>query len=144
MPSDKIRIPNLKEGDYAMKDKIIKNGIEYVRQGDYYIPNLALPEETEYQIGKYGSLRRTFLKEHHNWFYSTMLMQGTLLKHLAEIDETCHSTLKDMMSKMAEQEGVTEQLKATDQMTWVQKMNSIKHRAEDFIMREYVYGGFEE
>ena len=127
-----------------MKDKIIKNGIEYVRQGDYYIPNLALPEETEYQIGKYGSLRRTFLKEHHNWFYSTMLMQGTLLKHLAEIDETCHSTLKDMMSKMAEQECVTEQLKATDQMTWVQKMNSIKHRAEDFIMREYVYGGFEE
>ena len=143
MSSDKIRIPNLKEGDYAMKDKIIKNGIEYVRQGDYYIPNLALPEETEYQIGKYGSLRRTFLKEHHNWFYSTMLMQGTLLKHLAEIDETCHSTLKDMMSKMAEQEGVTEQLKATDQMTWVQKMNSIKHRAEDFIMREYVYGGFD-
>ena len=143
MPSDKIMIPNLKEGDYAMKDKIIKNGIEYVRQGDYYIPNLALPEETEYQIGKYGSLRRTFLKEHHNWFYSTMLMQGTLLKHLAEIDETCHSTLKDMMSKMAEQEGVTEQLKATDQMTWVQKMNSIKHRAEDFIMREYVYGGFD-
>ena len=53
MPSDKISIPNLKEGDYAMKDKIIKNGIEYVRQGDYYIPNLALPEETEYQIGKY-------------------------------------------------------------------------------------------
>ena len=139
-----MEIPNLKEGEYTMKNKIIKNGIEYVRQGDYYIPNLALPEETEYQIGKYGSLRRTFLKEHHNWFYSTMLMQGTLLKHLAEIDETCHSTLKDMMSKMAEQEGVTEQLKATDQMTLVQKMNSIKHRAEDFVMREYVYGGFEE
>ena len=122
-----------------MKEKFIKNGIEYVRQGDYYIPNLALPEETEYQIGKYGSLRRTFLKEHHNWLYSTMLMQGTLLKHLAEIDETCHSTLKDMMSKMAEQEGVTEQLKATDQMAWVQKMNSIKHRAEEFILSEYVY-----
>ena len=132
------------EAENKMKEKFVKNGIEYVRQGDYYIPNLALPEETEYQIGKYGSLRRTFLKEDHNWFYSTMLLQGTLLKHLAEIDEMCHSTLKDMMSKMAEQEGVTEQLKATDQMTWVQKMNSIKHRAEDFIMREYVYGGFEE
>ena len=122
-----------------MKNKFIKNGIEYVRQGDYYIPNLTVPDETEYQIGKYGSLRRTFLKEHHNWLYSTMLMQGTLLKHLAEIDETCHSTLKDMMSKMAEQEGVTEQLKATDQMAWVQKMNSIKHRAEEFIFSEYVY-----
>ena len=122
-----------------MKDKFIKNGIEYVRQGDYYIPNLTVPDETEYQIGKYGSLRRTFLKEHHNWLYSRMLMQGTLLKHLAEIDETCHSTLKDMMSKMAEQEGVTEQLKATDQMAWVQKMNNIRNRAEEIILSEYVY-----
>ena len=127
-----------------MKDKIIKNGIEYVRQGDYYIPNLTVPDETEYQIGKYGRLRRTFLKEHHNWLYSTMLMQGTLLKHLAEIDEICHSTLKDMMSKMAEQEGVTEQLKADNQMLWVQKVNSIRNRAEEVILREYVYGGFEE
>ena len=84
------------------------------------------------------------MKEHHNWLYSTMLMQGTLLKHLAEIDETCHSCLKDMMSKMAKQEGVTEQLKATDQMLWVQKINNIRNRAEEFIMREYVYGGFEE
>ena len=127
-----------------MKDKFIKNGIEYVRQSDYYIPNLALPKETEYQIGKYGRLRRTFLKEHHNWLYSTMLMQGTLLKHLAEIDETCNSTLKYMMSKMSKQEGVTEQLKATSQMEWVQKMNSIKHRVEEIVMKEYVYGGFEE
>lgn len=122
-----------------MKDKFIKNGIEYVRQGDYYIPNLTVPDETEYQIGKYGNLKRTFLKGHHNWLYSTMLMQGTLLKHLAEIDEICNSTLKDMMSKMAQQEGVTEQLKAKDQMAWVQKMNSIKHRAEEFIFSEYVY-----
>lgn len=127
-----------------MKDKIIKNGIEYVRQGDYYIPNLALPEETEYQIGKYGRLRRTFLKEYHNWLYSTMLMQGTLLKHLAEIDDTCHNVLRDMVSKMAKQEGVTEQLKADNQILWVQKMNSIHSRAEEFIMKEYVYGGFEE
>ena len=122
-----------------MKDKFIKNGIEYVRQGDYYIPNLTVPDETEYQIGKYGSLRRTFLKEHHNWLYSTMLMQGTLLRHLAEMDETCHSTLKDMMSKMAEQEEVTEQLKATDHMAWVQKMNNIRNRAEEIILSEYVY-----
>ena len=127
-----------------MKEKFIENGIEYVRNGDYYIPNLSVPDEKEYNIGKYGRLRRTFLKEHHNWLYSTMLMEGTLLEHLAEIDETCHNTLKDMMAKMAEQEGVTEQLKATDQMAWVQKINSIKSRAEEFIMREYVYGGFDE
>ena len=73
-----------------------------------------------------------------NWLYLTMLMQGTLLKHLAEIDETCHRCLKDMITKMAEQEGVTEQLKATDQMAWVQKMNSIKLRAETIIYDEYV------
>ena len=127
------------EVENNMKDRIIKNGIEYVRQGDYYIPNLALPEETKCQIGKYGRLRRTFLKEHHNWLYSTMLMQGTLLKHLAEIDEICNSTLNDMMLKMAQQEEVTEQLKAKDQMVWVQKMNSIRHRAEEFIMHEYVF-----
>ena len=122
-----------------MKEKFIKNGIEYVRQGDYYIPNLTVPDETEYQIGKYGSLRRTFLKEHHNWLYSTMLMQGTLLKHLAEIDETCHSTLKDMMSKMAKQEGVTEQLKATNQMEWVQLMNSIRNRAAEIVRKELIF-----
>ena len=83
-----------------MKDKFIENGIEYVRQGDYYIPNLTVPNETEYQIGKYGSLRRTFLKEHHNWFYSTMLMQGTLLKHIKRYDvkngrtRRCYGTVK--------------------------------------------------
>ena len=122
-----------------MKDKFIKNGIEYVRQGDYYIPNLTVPDEATYNIGKYGNLRKRFLKEHHKALYTIMFMNGSLFKQLAEIDETCHTTLKDMMSKMAEQEGVTEQLKATDQMAWVQKMNSIKHRAEEFIFSEYVY-----
>ncbi len=121
-----------------MKEKFVKNGIEYLRQGDY-IPNLTVPDEATYNIGKYGNLRKRFLKEHHKSLYTIMFMNGSLLKHLAEIDETCHSTLKDMMSKMAEQEGVTEQLKATDQMAWVQKMNSIKHRAEEFILSEYVY-----
>ena len=122
-----------------MKDKFVKNGIEYVRQGDYYIPNLTVPDGETYNIGKYGNLRKRFLKEHHRALYTVMFMNGSLFKHLAEIDETCHSTLKDMMLKMAKQEGVTEQLKATDQMAWVQKMNSIKHRAEEFILSEYVY-----
>jgi len=122
-----------------MKEKFVKNGIEYVRNGDYYIPNLTVPDEKTYNIGKYGNLRKRFLKEHHKSYYTILFMEGKLFEHLAEIDETCHSTLKDMMSKMAKQEGVTEQLKATDQMAWVQKMNSIKHRAEEFILSEYVY-----
>ena len=127
-----------------MKDKFVKNGIEYVRQGDYYIPNLTVPDEATYSIGKYGNLRKRFLKEHHRALYTVMFMNGSLFKHLAEIDEACHSYLKYAIPKMAEQEGVTEQLKATDQMLWVQKINNIRNRAEEFIMREYVYGGFEE
>ena len=113
-----------------MKEKFVKNGIEYVRQGDYYIPNLTVPDEKTYNIGKYGNLRKRFLKEHHRALYTVMFMNGSLFKHLAEIDEACHNYLKEVIPKMAEREGVTEQLKATDQMAWVQKMNSIKHRAE--------------
>lgn len=71
-------------------------------------------------------------------------MEGKLFEHVAEIDETCHKCLKDMISKMAEKECVTEQLKATDQMAWVQKMNNIRSRAEEVIMREYVYKDFEK
>jgi hypothetical protein len=79
-----------------MKDKFIKNGIEYVRQGDYYIPNLTVPDEATYNIGKYGNLRKRFLKEHHKALYTIMFMNGSLFKQLAEIDETCHSTLNSL------------------------------------------------
>lgn len=71
-------------------------------------------------------------------------MTGKITEHLAEIDETCHNCMKSMVSKMAKQEGVTEQLKADNQMLWVRKMNSIHSRAEEFVVREYVYGGFDE
>ena len=122
-----------------MKDKIT-----YSKCGDYYIPNLTVPDTKKYTIGKYGRLRRQFLKEYHKSFYTALMIEGKLLERLAEIDETCHNVLKDMVSKMAKQEGITEQLKADNQMLWVQKMNSIHSRAEDFIMRKYVYGGFAE
>ena len=84
------------------------------------------------------------MKEHHKSFYTALMIEGKLSEHLAEIDETCHNALKDMVSKMAKQEAVTEQLKADNLMLWVQKMNSIHSRAEEFIMREYVYGGYAE
>lgn len=127
-----------------MKSIFEQNGGTYTKVGDYYIPNIAVPDTKKYNIGKYGNLRKTFLKEHHKSYYTILFMEGKLFEHLAEIDETCHSVLKDMITKMAKQEGVTEQLKATDQMAWVQKMNNIHNRAEEVIMREYVYGGFEE
>ena len=126
------------EVENNMKDKIT-----YSKCGDYYIPNLAVPDTNEYIIGKYGRLRRQFLKEYHKSFYTALMIEDKLSEHLTEIDKTCHNILKDMVSKMAKQE-VTEQLKADNQMLWVQKMNSIHSRAEEFIMREYVYGGFEE
>ncbi len=127
-----------------MKSIFEQNGGTYTKVRDYYIPNITVPDTKNYNIGKYGNLRKTFLKEHHKSYYTILFMEGKLFEHLAETDETCHKCLKDMITKMAEQEGVTEQLKATDQMAWVQKMNNIRNRAEEVILREYVYGGFEE
>lgn len=122
-----------------MKSIFEQNGGTYTKVGDYYISNIAVPETNNYKIGKYDRLRRKFLKEHYKSYYSYLLITGKISEHLAEIDETCHKCLKDMITKMAKQEGVTEQLKATDQMAWVQKMNNIRNRAEEVIMREYVY-----
>ena len=113
-----------------MKSIFEQNGGTYTKVGDYYIPNIALPNTKKYHIGKYGSLRKTFLKEHHQAYYSTLLIQGKVLEHLAKIDETCHKFLDDVIPKMAKREGVTEQLKTTDQLEWVRRMNSIKSRAE--------------
>ena len=118
--------------------------ITYSKCGDYYIPDLAVPDTKKYMIGKYGSLRKEFLKDYHQSFYTVLFMEGKLFEHLAEIDETCHNCLNDIISKMAKQEGVTEQLKATDQMEWVRRMNNSHSRAEEFVMKEYVYGGFDE
>lgn len=121
-----------------MKSIFEQNGGTYTKVGDYYIPNIAVPDK-KYNIGKYGNLRKTFLKEHLKSYYTILFVKGELFEHLAEIDETCHKCLKDMITKMAEQEGVTEQLKATDQMVWVQKMNNIRNRAEEIVLNEYVY-----
>ena len=120
----------------------MKEKITYSKCGDYYIPDLAVPDVKEYTIGKYGNLRKKFLKEHHNWYFNLLIINGTLFNHLSEIDELCKNCMESMISKMAQQEGVTEQLKAADQMEWVRSMNSIHNRAEEFILDEYVYGGF--
>ena len=127
-----------------MKSIFEQNGGTYTKVGDYYIPNITVSDTKKYIIGKYGNLRKTFLKEHHKSYYTILFMEGKLFEHLAEIDEICHSVLKDMITKMAKQEGVTEQLKAIDQMEWVRRMNNIHSRAEEFVMKEYVYGGFDE
>ena len=112
---------------------------KYLKAGDYYIPTLTVSCE-HYSIGKYGMLRREYLKEHRRAIYSIMLMNGTILKHLADVDKTCHELLDDLIPKIAERKGVTETLKAADQMEWIRRMNNIKNRVEEILYHDYVYG----
>lgn len=111
----------------------------YRQEGDYLIPNLAVLEETDYQIGKYGCMRRSHLKKHHPVLYANYLTSGTLHRHLAEIDQACNERMEIIVSAMAKQEGVTEALKAADQMEWVRRMNNIRSRAEEIVLTELVY-----
>ena len=102
-----------------MKSLFEEMGGTYRQEGDYLIPNLALPDEPEYQIGKYGRMRRSYLKEHRPVLYASLLTSGTLHRHLAEIDQACNERMAIIVSDMARQEDVTEALKAADQMEWV-------------------------
>ena len=112
--------------------------IQYHKSGDYLIPNLVLPEEEQQPIGKYGRMRKRYLKEHRPVLYSNMLLKGKLFQHLAEIDEACEERMELLTRQMAKQEGVTEALKASDQMEWVRHMNSIRNRAEEIVLSELV------
>ena len=122
-----------------MKSLFEEMGGTYRQEGDYLIPNLALPEEPEYQIGKYGHMRRSYLKAHRPVLYANFLTSGTLHRHLAEIDQACNERMEIVVSAMAKQEGVTESLKAADQMEWVHRMNSIRSRAKEIVLSELVY-----
>ena len=112
-----------------MKSLFEEMGGTYRQEGDYLIPNLALPDEPEYQIGKYGRMRCRYLKEHRPVLYANLLTSGTLHRYLAEIDQACNERMEIIVSAMVKQEGVTEALKAADQMEWVRRMNSIRSRA---------------
>ena len=100
-------------------------GGTYRQVGDYFIPNLVLTDDGDYQIGKYGRMRRSYLKEHRRILYTNYVVEGTLFKHLAEIDQACNERIEIIVSAMSEQEGVTEALKAADQMEWVRRKNNI-------------------
>lgn len=125
-----------------VKDKFIdeKTGIEYIKQGDYYLPNLILaPEETNYKIGKYGRLKLNYLKNNKKVEYSILLIESKLNRYLHEIDIACEERVKTIISQLVKQENVTEELKATNQMEWVGKMNSIRNRAEEIVLNEIIY-----
>ena len=125
-----------------MKKHIIdeKTGIGYTLQGDYYIPDLALPPEKEYPpLGKYGRMRLSYLKENKKAQYSVMLMDGTLNSHLHDVDEQANTILEQTIKAFAEADGCDEELKAADQMKWVGLMNNYRHCAEEIINKELIY-----
>ena len=122
-----------------MKSLFEEMGGTYRQEGDYLIPNLALPNDGNYEIGKYGRMRLNYLKEHRKILYTNYLMEGTLSKHLSEIDQACNERMDNIVFAMAKQEGVTEELKAADQMEWVCRMNNIRNRAEEIVLREVVF-----
>lgn len=122
-----------------MKTIFEEMGGTYRQVGDYFIPSITLPDDGEYQIGKYGRMRRSYLKEYRKILYNNYVLEGTLFKHLAEIDQIGNERIENIVSAMAKQEGVTEALKAADQIEWVRRMNSIRNRAEEIVLHELVY-----
>lgn len=118
---------------------VMQNGIAYKEADDgLFYPMLELtPPKRE--IGKYGQMRRQYLMENREPEYMTMLLEETLFPHLLEVDDQAHQMLDDIMKKMKQQEGVTEQMKADDQMKWVRMMNSIQNRAEEIVLEDLVY-----
>ena len=111
-------------------------GGTYSQQGDYMLPNLTLPDTKEYVIGKYG---QRYLKKHRPILYTNLLTSCKLSEHLADIEEECSERMDSLVKAMAKQEGVTEALKAADQMAWVRRMNNIRDRAEEIVLNEIVY-----
>ena len=113
--------------------------ITYSQCGDYLVPDLVLSQEEQQPIGKYGRMRKRYLKEYHPVIYSKLLLTEKLYSHLQEIDEACEGRLELLVLQMAKREGATEALKAEDQMAWVGKMNSIRSRAEEIVLHELIY-----
>ena len=113
--------------------------ITYFKCGDYFIPDLVLSKEEKQPIGKYGRMRKRYLKEQHPVIFSEVLLSGQLFPYLVEIDQACEGRMELLVMQMAEREGVTEALKASDQMAWVGKMNSIRSLAEEIVLHELVY-----
>ena len=116
-----------------------QNGGTYTQVGDVFLPNLTIGEDEQRSIGKYGQMRKRYLKEQHPVLYSELVLSGNLFQHLAEIDEACQERMELLTQQMAKQEGVTEALKAADQMEWVRRMNSIQNRVEEIVLHELVY-----
>ena len=121
-----------------LKERITENGIDYVLVGDYYIPDLKLPEEDR-PIGRFGRLHREYLKQEHPAWYSSLILTGKLWTYLADLNEQAQQRTETLVSQMQAAEGVTEDLKATNPMAWAQRMNNIQARAEEVVREELIF-----
>ena len=121
-----------------LKERITENGIDYILAGDYYIPDLKLPEENR-PIGRYGQLHREYLKQEHPARYSSLILTGKLWTYLADLNEQAEERLDLIMEQIKTAEGVTEELKTQNQLEWVGRMNNIHSRAEEIINSELIY-----
>ena len=113
--------------------------ITYTKRGDYYYPDLVLPPQPTGDIGRFGRMRKKYLKEHQPDTFALMLMENTLTQHLIDIDCQANNQIDLITSRLAQAEGVTEELKAADQMEWIRRMSSIRNRAEELVIAELIY-----
>ncbi len=130
----------LKMKNKELKTNNIENkyGIEYTKVGDYYLPNLVLEKE-KIILNKYGRMRLKFLKENRKAEYTIMFVNGTLNKHLKEIQETAEKRIDIIIEQLKQQNNLTEEMKNTDQLYWVSMMNNFKSTAEEIILKELIY-----
>ena len=112
---------------------------KYVRQGDYYIPNLVLPKQKKIHLNKYGRMRLNYLKEHKKAEYTIMFMENTLINHLEKIQETANKRVNQIIEDLKAKSNLTEDMKNTDMLYWVGTMNAIKQQAEEIILKELIY-----
>jgi len=118
--------------------EMTENGIHYTLHGDYYFPDISA-SDSHTDIGHYGRMRKAYLEEHRPGLYTRLILSGKLYDHLAETDQVCRDRMERIIPRMAEAEGINEQLKASDQLGWVSRMNSIHQRAEEILMDELIF-----
>lgn len=121
----------------------MNNKITYTKVGDYYLPDLTVPTDKKYNIGKYGRIHGGYIKRYRPCKYSAMMIQGTWLDYLAEVDNEAKSEVERLVKNFADNLSISEELKAADQMQWVGLMNSAKAQAEEFVLKNIVFGGVE-
>ena len=124
-----------------LKDRFIdeKTEIEYIRTGDYYLPNLVLAEQKKIQLNKYGRLRLDYLKNHKKAEYAILFMDNKLTDHLEKLQEIATKRVEEIIKSLKEQSNLTEEMKNTDQLYWVGMMNNFKNQAEEIVLKELIY-----